>query len=113
MNFVFRPSTKKGRYPGSLSLRLIHNRQPRVITLASCSVYSEEWDKESQTILFPADDPSRTAALQEVETLMKQEADVIRKLVRTLGKRGRYTLDELLETYRPCLPHRHTRYRGV
>lgn len=100
MNFVFRPSTKKGRYPGSLSLRLIHNRQPRVITLASCSVYSEEWDKESQTILFPADDPSRTAALQEVETLMKQEADVIRKLVRTLGKRGRYTLDELLETYR-------------
>lgn len=100
MNFVFRPSTRKGRYPGSLCLRLIHNRHVRVITLAGCSIYDEEWDKESQMILYPADTPSRTVILQEVETIMYRESDVIRGLIRNLEKRGRYTLGELLDMYR-------------
>lgn len=100
INFVFRPSTKKGRHPGSLSLRLIHNRCVKAITLAGCRLYSEEWDKESQTILYPADAPNRTVVLQEVESVLCRESEAIRGLIRTLERRGRYTLDELLDMYR-------------
>ena len=100
VNFVFRPSTRKGRHPGSLSLRLIHNRQVKTITLAGCRIYNEEWDKDFQTILYRGDNPSRTAVLQEVESVLCKESEVVRELIRNLEKRGRYTLDELLNMYR-------------
>ena len=89
MNFVFRPSTRKGRHPGSLSLRLIHNRQVKTITLAGCRIYNEEWDKDFQTILYRGDNPSRTAVLQEVESVLCKESEVVRELIRNLEKRGR------------------------
>ncbi|WP_298648823.1 hypothetical protein [uncultured Proteiniphilum sp.] len=69
----------------------------KAVTLAGCSVYREEWDKESQTIRYPGDAPSRTVVLQEVESVMCRESGVIRELIQTLEKRGRYTLDELLD----------------
>lgn len=100
MNFVFRSSTRKGRHPGSLSLRLIHNRQVKSVTLSGCSVYREEWDREFQSICYPAAASFRTAALQEIECVMSREREVMGELIRTLERRGRYTLEELLDLYR-------------
>ena len=48
MNLVLRPSTKEGHHPGSLSLRVIHNRQVKTVTLPGCRLYPEEWNKETQ-----------------------------------------------------------------
>ncbi|WP_455638930.1 hypothetical protein [Parabacteroides sp.] len=47
-NLVLRPSTRIGRYQGSLSLRLIHNRSAKTVTLSDCRLYPEEWNKKTQ-----------------------------------------------------------------
>jgi len=100
MNLVFRPSTKPGRHPGSLSLRLIHNRDVKTITLAGCRVYNDEWDKQSQTIIYPEDSPRRAAYLEEVETRIGYESDLVGGFILAQEKQGRYTLDDLLALYR-------------
>lgn len=100
LNVVFRPSTKKGRHPGSLFLRLIHLRKPLTRTLTGCRIYPDEWDKRSQVIVFPADDPRRITYLKEVENQVAEESNRLTGLIQTLEKEGRYSLEDLCRLYK-------------
>ena len=107
INLVFRPSVKEGRHPGSLSLRLIHNRQVKTLTLSGCRIYESEWDRIGQWIVYPSDDPSRTAYLEEVEKRLLHETGVIRNLIADLEQQGRYGLDDILSRLSRTLDERH------
>ncbi|WP_455639010.1 phage integrase SAM-like domain-containing protein [Parabacteroides sp.] len=102
INLVFRPSTRVGRHPGSLSLRLIHNRRVKTVTIPDCRLYPEEWNKKTQEVIYPANNPHRTACLELLENKIRNEVEVLNNYLVTLEKRGRYNLEDLLELY-----HRH------
>lgn len=100
MNLVYRPSTRKGRHAGSLSLRLIHNRQVKTIPLKGCRLYPDEWDKASQAVVFPKDNPARAGYLEKVELKVNSETGTIGGFILALEEKGRYSLGDLLEMYR-------------
>lgn len=100
VNLVFRPSTKKGRSPGSLSLRIVHNRRSKTVTLTGCRIFYEEWDKELQIIVYPREDPERSAYLQEVETRVKCGIELLERFVSELERKGRYTVEDVLDLYK-------------
>lgn len=97
--FVFRPSTKAGRHPGSLSLCVIHGRKPKTVSL-SCLLYSEEWDGMAQTVVYPADVPERSMYLSEVHKRITTCADKVNCIIRRLEDRGAYTVNDIVELYR-------------
>ena len=99
INLVYRTSTKEGYHPGSLALRLIHDRQVKTITLKGCRLYPDEWDKASQTVVFPKDNPGRVTYLEKVETRINNETNLIYGFILALEDKGRYTLDDLLKIY--------------
>lgn len=99
IKIVYRPSARQGRYPGSLVLRLIHNRRVKNITLAGCKLYGEEWDGESQRIVYPAGDSQRTAYLEKTELTIAREMQLLENHLSVLEKQGRYTADELAGMY--------------
>lgn len=100
VNLVYRPSTKKGRHPGSLSLRVIHRRRNKTVTLPDCHVFCEEWDKERQRIIYPRHDPDRMVYLEEVESRLKNAVDFLAGFISELEKKGRYTVEEVLALFR-------------
>lgn len=100
MNLVLRPSTKGSDHKGSLSLRLIHNRQPKTITLKGCRIYKSEWDDFTKEIIYPADNPKRSVDLEDMETRVRNELELINGYVRQLQQKGRYTVNELLALYK-------------
>lgn len=100
VNLVFRPSTKRGRSPGSLSLRIVHNRRSKTVTLTGCRVFYEEWDKESQIIIYPREDPERSVYLKEVETRVKCGIELLERFVSELERKGRYTVEDVLDLYK-------------
>lgn len=97
--FIFRPSTKAGRHPGSLSLRVIHGRKPKTVSL-SCLLYPEEWDGISQTILYPGGVPERRGYLSEVHKRITDCAGKVNRIIRRLEERGSYTVNDIVELYR-------------
>lgn len=100
MNVVFRPSSKGDNSPGSLSLRLIRQRKVKAITLPGCRLYPSEWSPQKQTVVYPKDDPVRTAYLEEVEIRIRHELEIIFGHIRFLEKQGHYTVDDILHQYR-------------
>lgn len=100
MNLVYRPSTREGRHAGSLSLRLIHNRQVKTIILKGCRLYPDEWDRATQRVVFPSDNPARAEYLEKVELKIDSETGTIGGFILALEEKGRYSLDDLLEMYR-------------
>lgn len=100
MNLVLRPSAKGSDHKGSLSLRLIHNRQPKTITLKGCRIYKSEWDDFTKEIIYPANDPKRAVDLEDMETRVRNEMEIINGYVRQLQQKGRYTVNELLALYK-------------
>ncbi len=100
VNIVFRPSCKQGRYPGSLSLRLIHQRNVRSITLVGCRLYPEEWDRQQQQIIYPPGDAQRAAYLESIEQVISHEKALLESYLISLEKQGRYSVDELAALYR-------------
>lgn len=100
INLVFRPSTRPGRQTGSLSVRLVHRRHYKTFTLAGCRVYADEWDRQSQSVVYPADNPCRSALLREVENVLERETGLLAGFILSLENRGRYTLEDLTGLYR-------------
>ena len=99
INVVYRPSQKKGRHPGSLSLRLIHDRQVKTITLKGCRIYDEEWDKDIKTVLTSSGKPGRAAYLEDVASRINDEVEAIESFILLLESKGRYSLGDLLGLY--------------
>ena len=100
MNLVLRPSVREGRHPGSLSLRIIHNRRPKTVTLPGCRLYPEEWNREAQEIVYPDNNPRRAAHLERVENRICDEVEVMGKHLTALEKKGRYNVEDLVALYR-------------
>jgi len=100
VNIIYRPSVKAGRHPGSLCLRLIHNRRGKTITLCGCKLYAEEWDKEGQSIVYPGGAPPRTAYLEKAEQTVIHEKMLLESHLSALEKQGRYSVEELAGLYR-------------
>ena len=100
MNLVLRPSTKEGHHPGSLSLRVIHNRQVKTVTLPGCRLYPEEWNKETQEVIYPDNNPRRLAALELLARRVNDEVELLNTHLQTLEKQGRYSVEDLVRLYR-------------
>ncbi len=95
VNFVLRPSTRKGHHPGSLSLRVLHYRKGKTTALG-CYLYPQEWDREQQTVIYPENDPGRTAYLEEVEAKIAASVETVQDIVTSLEKQGRYTVGDIV-----------------
>lgn len=93
-NFVLRPSTRKGRYPGSLSLRVIHDRKVKT-TAMGCHLYPQEWDSERQTVIYPENDPHRTSFLEEAQAKITACGETVQDIIAALEKQGRYTTGDI------------------
>lgn len=100
LNFVLRPSTKVGHYPGSLCLRLIHRRKVKTFTLSGCRLYSEEWNKQTQTIIYPSNDSGRSSYLEKVGLSIKQERKNIHNCIFSLQNQEHYTIEDILCLYK-------------
>lgn len=100
INLVLRPSTRIGRYQGSLSLRLIHNRSVKTVTLSDCRLYPEEWNKKTQEVIYPENNPCRTAYLELLENKIHDEVEILNSYLVTLEKQGRYNLDDFYHQHK-------------
>lgn len=100
VTLVYRPSSRVGHYPGSLSLRIIHKRRNKTVALPGCRIFSEEWDKERQQIIYPHDDPIRSAYLSEVESRVRERTVLLSGFISELQRKGRYTVEDVLSLYR-------------
>lgn len=96
--FVLRLSSKAGRYPGSLSLRVIHNRKPKTISIC-CRLYPEEWDEVSQAINYSTADPKRVEYLRDVEKQIESCVDTLNEIVKRLEEQGNYTVADVIKHY--------------
>lgn len=99
INLVLRPSLKSGRCEGSLTLRLIHDRRVKSITLKGCRLYPEEWDNRKQCIIYPQNERKRTAYLKNISKTTQEEYTLISSCLQRLSEQGNYTLDELVHFY--------------
>ena len=100
LNLVYRPSVKKGHYPGSLSLRIVHNRRSKTITLPDCQLFDEEWNGHSKTIVYPDDNSLRVARLKEIEQRVRNEITILNGFIARVKKNGRYSVDDIIFRYR-------------
>ena len=99
ISFVLRPASKAD-YPGSLTIRIIHYRQVKNLTLSDCRLYSYEWDQSTQAVIYPVDDPERTSYLRTVELKIASERVLIGDYITELNKRGKYSSGDLASLYR-------------
>lgn len=97
IHFLLRPSTKSGRHPGNLSLRIIHERKIKMLSMG-LRMYSEEWDADKQSIIYP-ENPQRACYLKEVEERMATCVSEIEHLIRILEKQGRYSAQDIISHY--------------
>lgn len=96
--FIFRPSVKMGRQPGNLSLRIIHNRKPKTVSL-HIQLYAEEWDEQNQTVVYTGDVLDRTMYLERVQECVAACTIKVNNILRVLENRGTYTVNDILEHY--------------
>lgn len=102
LNFVLRPSIKKGRHPGSLFLRVIHNRKVKTMVI-SCYIYEEEWNASQQTVVFMDNNSTRINYLRKVQEKMDCCLDRMNNQINFLEERGYYTVEEIMSVYhRSC-----------
>ena len=99
INFVLRPASKAD-YPSSLTIRIIHYRQVKNITMSDCRLYSHEWDQSAQAVIYPVDDPGRSSYLRTVELKIVSEKVLIGDYITELNKRGKYSSGDLATLYR-------------
>ena len=97
--FVVRKSSKVG-HVGSLTLRIIHLRIVKNIVLQGCYIYPHEWDRESQSIVYPVNDPERSSYLKTIERKIKSEESIVKGYVAELDKSGSYSCDDIVCLYR-------------
>ena len=100
INLIFRPSVKSGRHPGSLSLRVIHDRRAKTITLPGIRLYPDEWDKSTQQIVFSENNPRRTTQLEQLNNAIRTEVELLTDHLAVLEPQGRFEVEDLLFLYR-------------
>ncbi len=98
ISFVFRPSTRMGDYPGSLYIRIIHQRKIKTATIPG-RLFPSEWDNSKQTIVYPENNPSRIVYLEEMEQRIRDAQKKAEELIQMLEKRGYYTWEEIIKQY--------------
>ena len=97
--FILRPSSKPER-PGSLTLRIIYHRKIKSVTLSGCRLHTWEWNKETQSIIYPVDDTTRSSFLKTVEQKVESEKTLISNYISEFDKRGQYSIDDIIFLYR-------------
>ena len=100
INLILRPSSKAGRHPGSLSMRIIHNRRAKTITLPGVRLYPEEWNDARQEIISPGNNLRRAARLEKMADAIREEEEILHGYLSDLEKGGRFQVDDLLALYR-------------
>lgn len=100
VNVIYRPSNKKGHYKGSLCLRLIYNRRVKTITLDGCRLYAQEWNIETQQVVYPDNDLLRRPALENIEKIISHEKSLVQSYISIMEQQGDYSVDELVQAYR-------------
>ena len=100
LTLVYRPSTKEGHHPGSLSLRIVHHRRNKTVILSGCRIFNEEWDKAGQRLIYPHNDPARASYLREVDARIKSSMNLLSGVISELQKKGRYTVEDILSLFR-------------
>ena len=100
MKLTLRPSANPEKKMGSLTLRLVHNRKSKSITLPDCRILLSEWDEKKGTIIHPEDDSERAICLREVEAIVRNEWKVIESHLAMIQKKENYSLDELSALYK-------------
>ena len=100
INFVLRPSSKAGDHPGSLILRIIHCRQVKNVTLSDCRLYANEWDNETQSIVYSGDDFERSSFLKTVERKLENERALVSDYIAELARRGQYSAEDVVCLFR-------------
>ena len=99
LKFILRKSASGGRRTGSLCLRLIHGRKVKVIT-SPLRLYPDEWDEASQGVLLPDVGSPRYPYLCKVTDSLSAYGEQFEEAACRLEKAGRYTVDDLLCSYR-------------
>lgn len=96
--FVYRHSTKLGKHPGTLVLRIIHKRKVKKIT-TEYNIYPDEWNAKEGVLIFPLNDLNRKAYLMQTEGMMKRDISLFRQVIETLELQGEYTIEDIVLNY--------------
>ena len=96
--FVVRASSITER-AGSLTLRIIHLRHVKNVTIQGCHLFPHEWDRENQSIVYPVDNPERSSYLESIERKIKNEKALVEGYVRELDNRGPYCCGDIVKLY--------------
>lgn len=97
--FVFRPSMKTGHHPGSLSLRIIHDRKPKTVSLR-LRLYAEEWDVKNQRVMFPSCICERSSYLRSLDARVSSCSARLHEIIHLLENKGAYSVSDVVEHYR-------------
>lgn len=100
MNLLLRLSRKQGYHQGSLTLRLIHKRRVKNITLKGCRLYPHEWDKKLQKVIYPENDPFRTVYLERVQQILTEEVRQLHGHLLAIRERVHYSVEDVVSLYR-------------
>ncbi|MBD8347752.1 site-specific integrase [Dysgonomonas sp. HGC4] len=99
LKFILRKSSCGDCRKGSLCLRLIHGRKVKVIT-SSLRLHSNEWDGVSQNVILPKEDSPRYHYLSKAADSLSSYREQFDETAGRLEEAGRYTLEDLLCSYR-------------
>jgi len=99
VKIVFRPSTKEGRHPGSLCLRVVHNRKQKVITILFGKVYPEEWDEEKQSLMY-SDDSQQDERQVEVRKVLQTSFAKMNNVIYSLEAKDNYSVEDIVKRFK-------------
>ena len=99
INLLLRPSSKEGHHPGSLSVRVVHDRRSRMI-VTGYRLYPGEWDAGQQKIIYSSHDSARAAYLEEAEAKIAVGITTLKGIILMLSKQGRYSVEDVINKYR-------------
>lgn len=96
--FVFRPSVRTGKHEGCLSLRIIHDRKPKTVSLR-LRLYAEEWDVKNQRVVFPSCISERSGYLRSLDARISSCSARLHEIIHLLENKGAYSVSDVLEHY--------------
>ena len=99
INFILRHSSKTNS-PSSLTLRIIHCRRVKSMALPDCRLYSQEWDQDTESIVYPSGNSERLSYLKNIELKIKSEKILINDYITELDNKGQYSVNDIISLYR-------------
>lgn len=91
LNFLLRTSSRNRSNPGSLCLRIIHQRKIKVVT-SSYRLFAEEWDAGKQEPV--SGNNTRKAYLDEVKKYLERSRTIFNFILDNIGQK-RYTVKDI------------------